>query len=78
LEKYNEKRSKIEDDVTLLMSKFDLSELRFAVVASLAKLGLDITVLPPRKSNMIEVFSQIIFNEMSIMVDFKKSANRYV
>ena len=60
------------------MSKFDLSEHRFAFVASLAKLGLDITVLPPRKSNMIEVFSQIIFNEMSIMVDSKKSANRYV
>ena len=77
LEKYNKKRSKIED-VTLLMSKFDLSELRFAVVASLATLGLDITVLPPQKSNIIEVFSQIIFDEMSIMVDFKKAANRYV
>ncbi len=55
LEKYDEKCSKIEDDVSLLMSKFDLSELRFAVVASLAKLGLDITVLPARKSNKCRI-----------------------
>jgi hypothetical protein len=60
------------------MSKFALSELRFAVVASLAKLGLDITDLPAQKSKMIEVFSQIIFDEMSIMANFTKSANRYV
>jgi hypothetical protein len=78
LEKYNEKCSKIEDDVSLLMSKFALSELRFAVVASLAKLGLDITDLPARKNKMIEVFSQIIYDEMSIMANFTKSAKRYV
>jgi predicted ribonuclease YlaK len=60
------------------MSKFALSELRFAVVASLAKLGLDITDLPARKNKMIEVFSQIIYDEMSIMANFTKSAKRYV
>ncbi len=78
LEKYNEKCSKTEDDVSLLMSKVTLSELQFAVVASLAKLGLDITDFPAQKSKMIEVFSQIIFDEMSIMANCTKSANRYV
>ncbi len=78
LEKHNKKGSKLEEDVSLLLSKFAVGELRFGLVASLAKLGLDITDLPAQKSKMIEVFSQIIFDEMSIMANLTKFANRYV
>jgi hypothetical protein len=78
LAKHNEKGSKLEEDVSLLWFKFAVGELRFGLVASLAKLGLDITDLPARKSKMIEVFLQIIFDELSIMANLTKSANRYM
>ncbi len=70
--------SKIEEDVSSLLSKFDPGEIRFALVVTLAKLGLDINDLPARKSKLIEVFSQLIFDEMSIMANLTKSVDRYV
>ncbi len=76
--KHNEQGSKLEEDVSSLLSKFALGKIRFALVATLAKLGLDITDLPAQKSKLIEVFSQIIFDEMPIMANLTKSANRYV
>ncbi len=76
--KHKEQGSKLVEDVSSLLSKFALGEIRFALVATLAKLGLDITDLPAQKSNLIEVFSQIIFDEMSIMANLTKSANEYV
>jgi hypothetical protein len=42
LTKHNEHGSKLEEDVSSLLSKFALGEIRFALVATLAKLGLDI------------------------------------
>jgi hypothetical protein len=78
LAKHNKQGSKLEEDVSSLLSKFALGEIRFALVATLAKLGLDITDLPAQKSKLIEVFSQIIFDKMSIMANLTKSVNRYV
>ena len=76
--KHNKQGSKFEEDLSSLLSKFALGEIRFALVATLAKLGLDITDLPAQKSKLIEVFLQIIFDKMSIMANLTKSVNRYV
>ncbi len=70
--------SKLEEDVLSFLSKFAPGEIRFALVVTLAKLGLDINDLPARKSKLIEVFLQLIFEEMSIMANLTKSAARYV
>jgi hypothetical protein len=64
--------------VSSLLSKFALGEIRFALVATLAKLELDIKDLPAGKSQLIEVFLQLIFDEMSILANLTKSADRYV
>ncbi len=61
-----------------LLSKFAPGEIRFALVATLAKLETDIKDLPARKSQLIEVFSQLIFDEMSILENLTKSADRYM
>jgi hypothetical protein len=81
LEKHNKQKvlgSKKEEDVSSLLSKFGPGEIRFALVVTLAKLGLDINDLPAWKSKLIEVFLQLIFDEMSIMANHTKSADRYV
>jgi hypothetical protein len=81
LEKHNEQKvtgNKIEEDVLSLLSKFAPGEIRFALVATLAKLELDIKDLPAQKSQLIEVFLQLIFDEMSILANLTKSADRYV
>ncbi len=81
LEKHNKQKvsgSKIEEDVSSLLSKFVPGEIRFALVVTLAKLGLDINDLPAWKSKLIEVFSQLIFDKMSIMANLTKSADRCV
>ncbi len=81
LKKYSnedETGKKIKEDLSTLLSKFSTSEIRFALVATLAKLELDIKDLPVRKNELIELFSQLIFNDMSIMVNLTKSAKRYV
>ncbi len=81
LEKHNEWKvlgNKIEEDVLSLLSKFAPGEIRFALVATLAKLELDIKDLPAQKSQLIEVFLQLIFDEMSILANLTKSADRYL
>jgi hypothetical protein len=70
--------SKIEEDVSSLLSKFAPGEIRFALVVTLAKLGLDINDLLAWNSKLIEVFLQLIFDKMSIMTNLTKSADRYV
>jgi hypothetical protein len=64
--------------VSSFISKFALGEIRFALVATLAKLELDIKDLPAWKSQLIEMFSQFIFDKMSILANLTKSADRYV
>ncbi len=61
-----------------MLSNFSTSEMRFALVDTLAKLELDIEDLPVRKNKLIELFSQLIFNDMSILVNLAKSAKLYV
>ncbi len=61
-----------------LLLIFAPGEIRFALVATLAKLDLDIKDLPAQKSQLIEVFLQLIFGEMSILANLTKSADRYV
>ena len=71
--------SKIEEDVSSLLSKFATGEIMFALVTTLKKLGLDINNdLPAWKSKLIEVFLQLIFDKMSIIANLTKSADRYV
>ncbi len=70
--------TKIEEDVSSLLFKFAPGEIRFALVATLAKLGLDINDLPVWKSKLIEVFLQLAFGEMSILDNLTKSVDRYV
>ncbi len=70
--------TKIKEDVLSLLSKFAPGEIRFALVATIAKLELDIKDLPARKIQLIEVFLQLFFNKMSILANLTKSADRYV
>jgi hypothetical protein len=81
LEKHNAQKvtgNKLEEDVLSLLSKFAPGEIRFALVATLAKLELDIKDLSAWKSQLIQVFSQLIFDKMSILANLTKSADRYV
>ncbi len=81
LKKYSnedETGKKIKEDQSSLLSNFSTSEIRFALVATLAKLELDIEDLPVRKNKLIELFSQLIFDDMSILVNLTKSAKWYV
>jgi hypothetical protein len=60
LKKYSEEKEtgeKIEEYLSSFLSKFSASEIRFALVATLAKLELDIEDLPVRKNKLIEFFS---------------------
>ena len=70
--------NKIKEDMSSLLSKFAPGEIKFALVATLAKLGLDINDLPVWKSKLIEVFLQLIFDKMSILANLTKSGDRYV
>ncbi len=81
LKKYSnedETGKKIEEDLSSLLSNFSTNEIGFALVATLAKLELDIKDLPARKNKLIELFSQLIFDDMSMLVNLTKSAKRYV
>jgi hypothetical protein len=81
LKKYSnedETGKKIEKDLSSLLSNFSTSEIRFELVAALAKLELDIKDLPVRKNKLIELFFQLIFDDMSILVNLTKSAKWYV
>ncbi len=68
----------IEEDLSSLLSMFLTSEINFALVATLSKLELDIEYLPVRKNKIIESFSQMILDDMSILGNSTKSAKRYV
>jgi hypothetical protein len=61
-----------------LLSKFSTSEIRLALVAALSKLDLDIENLPVRKNKLIELFSQLILDNMSILGDSTNTAEQYV
>jgi hypothetical protein len=69
---------KIEEDLPSLLSNFSSSEIRFALAATLAKLELDIEDLPLRKNKLIELFFQVIFNNMSILENLTKTAKGYM
>ncbi len=68
----------IEEDLLSLLSKFMTIEIKFALVATLLKLELDIKELPVRKNELIELFSQLILNDMSILGNSTKSAELYI
>ncbi len=79
MKKYSEEKEtgkKIEEDLSSLLSKFSTSEIRSALIATLAKLELDIKDLPVKKNKLIEFFSQMIFDKMSILANLSKSTNR--
>ncbi len=81
LKKYsNEDKTgkKIKEDLSSLLSNFSTSEIRSAHVATLAKLELDIKDLPLRKNKLIELFFQLIFDDMSILANLTKTAKQYV
>ncbi len=81
LKKYSnedETGKKIEEDLSSFLSNFSTSEIRFALVATLAKLELNIEDLPLRKNKLIELFSQLIFDNMSILANLTKTTKRYV
>jgi hypothetical protein len=81
LKKYSnedETGKKIKEDLSSLLSNFSTSEIRFALVATLAKLEPDIKDLPLRKNKLIELFSQLIFDDMSILANLTGTAKRYV
>jgi hypothetical protein len=69
---------KIKEDLSSLLSNFSTSEIRFALVATLAKLELDIEDLSLRKNKLIELFSQLSFNNMSILANLTKTAKWYM
>jgi hypothetical protein len=68
----------IEEDLSSLLSKFLTSEIKFALVATISKLELDIKDLPVRKNKLIEMFSQLILDNMSILGNSTKSAEWYI
>jgi hypothetical protein len=68
----------IEEDLSSLLLNFSTSEIRFALVATLAKLELDIEDLSLRKNKLIGLFSQLVFNDMSILANLTKTAKCYV
>ena len=68
----------IKENLLSLLSKFSTSEIKFALVATLLKLELDIKELPVRKNELIELFSQLILNDMSILGNSTKSAELYI
>jgi hypothetical protein len=81
LKKYDHQEQegeKLENNLSSLLSKFSTGDLKLALVATVAKLQLDVKGLPLRKNKLIELFSQLIFDEMSILVNLRKSATRYV
>jgi hypothetical protein len=79
LKKYGEEEGTgqtIEHHLSSLLSKFPTGDIKNALVATLAKLELDVKDLPTRKNKLM--FSQLLYDKMSIMADLTKSATRYV
>jgi hypothetical protein len=75
-------KSTIKENLSYLLNHFSMNDIRFAVVATISKLDLvastEIDELASRKSKLIEFFSQLIYNNMSILGNSMKSAERYV
>jgi hypothetical protein len=67
----------IKEDLSTLLSKLSTSEIKFALVATLSKLELDIKDLPVRKNKLTELFTQLILNNRSILGSSTKSAEWY-
>ncbi len=79
LKKYGEEEEtgeKIEEHLSSLLSKISTSEIRFALVATLSKFEVANKDIPFRKNKLIELFSQLIFDKMSILANLTKSAKR--
>ena len=68
----------IKEDLLSLLSKFCTSEIKFALVATLSKLELGIEELPVRKNKLIELFPQLILNNMFILGNSTKSAEQCI
>jgi hypothetical protein len=73
VKKYLKKENKtpaIEKDVSYLLSKFSTIEIHNALFITVGKLDIDaltgINKLPQRKPKLIEFFSKLIYNQMSI------------
>jgi hypothetical protein len=64
----------IKEDLLSPLFKFSTSEIKFALVTTLSKLELDIKDLPVRKNMLIELFSQLILDNMSFLGNSTKSA----
>jgi hypothetical protein len=81
LVKYTKEEGRIgttEEGLLSLLSKFSTSEIKITLVATLSKLELDIKDLLVRKNKLIELFSQSILDNMSILGNSTKSAERYI
>jgi hypothetical protein len=68
----------VKEDLLSLLYKFLTSEIKFTLVATLSKLELDIKDLLVRNNKLIELFSQFILDNMSILGNSTKSAKWYV
>jgi hypothetical protein len=73
VKKYLKKENKtptIEKDVSYLLSKFSTIKICNALLITVGKLGINaltgIDELPQRKPKLIEFFSKLIYNQMSI------------
>ncbi len=73
VKKYLKKEKKaptIEKDVSYLLSKFSTIEICNGLLITVGKLDIDaltgIYELPQRKPKLIEFFSKLIYNQMSI------------
>ncbi len=81
LKKYGEEEGTgqtIEHHLSSLLSKFSTGDIKNVLVATLVELELDVKDLPTRKNKLIELFSQLLHDKMSIMADLTKSTTRYV
>jgi hypothetical protein len=72
----------IEKDVSYLLSKFSTIEICNAILITVGQLDIDaligINELPQRKPKLIEFFSKLIYNQMSIFNESLKHDEWYV
>jgi hypothetical protein len=68
--KKEDKTSTIKKDVSYLLSKFSMIKICNALLITVGKLNVDsltgINELPQRKPKLIDFFSKLIYNHMSI------------
>ncbi len=79
--KQENQKSTIEEELLYLLSQFSMSKICNALCVTITKLDLvastDMDELPSRKQKLIEFFSKLIYNHMSILENSVKSAERY-